>query len=414
MSIPVGHVLAASAHSRMEAQVLHGVLAAAGLTPMVPDENLADGWASVQQMANAMAVDIYVPKAEAERAREALASARASRDAVFSEDGVHVRPVRFGIVGAGRIVSGRFVPALQQTERAELRRVATRSPARAADFAATCVSSRYEDVFEDPEVEAVYIATHNGLHHEQALAAMRRGKHVLCEKPLGRNARECRELADVAAASGLLLIEGFMYRSHPQLALVQRLLAEGRIGTLRTVEASFSFMLTRKDDVRLKPEWGGGALLDVGCYCVNFARLFLGDLPRRVTAFAAFDATHGIDTSLSGVLDYGEGRHAVVSCGFDGGTRNRALLSGTEGVLSIPEAFLTQPHENKVVLDSAAGHEEFRVESADAFLLMIESFAAAVRGEAAPHLSAEEGWHNARIMDALLLSARRFGAPVTP
>lgn len=413
MSIPVGHVLVASAHSRMEAQVLHGVLRAAGITPIVPDENLADGWASIQQMANVMAVDFYVPEAEAAAAREAIDSARASRDALFTTDD-SVRPVRFGILGAGRIAAGRFVPALQRTERAELRRVATRSPSRAADFGASYVSSRYEDVFEDPQVDAVYIATHNGLHHEQALAAMRRGKHVLCEKPLGRNARECRELADVAQASGLLLIEGFMYRSHPQLALVRRLVAEGRIGTLRTVEASFSFLLTARDDVRLKPEWGGGALLDVGCYCVNFARLFLGDLPRRVTAFADFDTTHGIDTSLSGVLDYGEGRHAVVSCGFDGGTRNRALLSGTEGVISIPEAFLTLPHVNTILLDTAAGREEFRVEPADAFLLMIESFAAAVRGETAPHLSAEEGWHNARIMDALLLSARRFGAPVTP
>lgn len=414
MSIPVGHVLVAVAHTRMEAQVLHGVLAGAGITPIVPDENLADGWASIQQMANVMAVDLYVPESEADRAREVLARARGSKDAIQADGDAHVRPIRFGILGAGRIASGRFVPALQSSPFAELRRVATRRPARAAEFGASCTSTRYEDVFEDPEVDAVYIATHNGLHHEQALAAMRHGKHVLCEKPLGRNARECRELADMAAESGLLLIEAFMYRSHPQLALVRRLVGEGRIGTLRTVEASFSFLLTGKDDVRLKPEWGGGALLDVGCYCVNFARLFLGDLPRRVTAFADFDATHGIDTSLSGVLDYGAGRHAVVSCGFDGGLRNRALLSGTEGVINIPEAFLTLPHENTVVLDSAAGREEFRIEPADAFLAMIESFAAAVRGDAAPHLSADEGWHNARIMDALLLSARRFGAPVSP
>jgi predicted dehydrogenase len=414
MSNPVGHVLIVSASTRMEAQVLHGVLQAAGIKPLVPDENLADGWASIQQMSNAMALGIYVPEQDASRAREALAAARAMGQSEPTEDAAPSRPLRFGVVGAGRIVSGRFVPALQHTTQAELQRVATRRPANAAHLGANHVSARYDDVFDDPEVDAVYIATHNGLHHEQALAAMRRGKHVLCEKPLGRNARECRELADVATSSGLLLVEGFMYRSHPQIALVQRLVAEGRIGTLRAVEASFSFLLTEANDVRLKPEWGGGALLDVGCYCVNFARLFLGHLPQRVAAFAEFDAQHGIDTSLSGVLDYGVGRHALVSCGFDAGLRNRALLAGTEGVITIPEAFLTVPHENVVVLDGAKGREEFRCGPADAFLVMIESFVAAARGEAAPHLAADEGWHNARIMDALLLSARRGGSPTTP
>lgn len=385
--------------------MLQGLLASQGLHVIVPGESLLDEWAMAQESMNCLSCDVYVPEAEATAATEILATARASA----LEDPAS-RPVRFGVVGAGRIVSGRFIPALHACADATLQVVATREPARARTLGAERVTTRYDDVFEDPSIDAVYIGTHNGLHHEHALAALRHGKHVLCEKPLGRNAAECREVFEAAQNAGVLLIEAFMYRSHPQIALLRQLLAQGAIGSVRSVEASFSFLLTKNDDVRLVPEWGGGALLDVGCYCVNFSRMILGDSPRRVCAVAGFDPHFGVDTSLSALLDYGDGRHALLACGFDGGLRNRALINGTEGVLELPDAFLTFPDKGtRVLLHRNGATETHEIQAADSFSLMLASFVAAARGLAETHLAPDEGWKNARIMDALLHSARSAG-----
>lgn len=405
MAIPDGFVFLAAAHNHLEAGIWKGLLEDEGLHPLIPGESLGQ-WAPWGPIVDTEACTLCVPAAEADAAGKVLAdwNSNALVDPA-------TRPLRIGVVGAGRIVTTRFIPALNDCADATLQVVASRESSRAHGHGAARVTTRYDDVFEADDVDAVYIGTHNGLHRDQALAALRHGKHVLCEKPLGRNAAECSELLDAAREAGVLLVEAFMYRSHPQVALLQRLIAQGTIGTVRSVEASFSFLLTRKDDVRLVPEWGGGALLDVGCYCVNFSRLILGDAPRRVTAMAGFDAEFGIDTSLSGVLDYGDGRHAVISCGFDSGLRNRALVSGTAGVIELPTAFQTFPDKpTQVLVHRDGATETHAVPAADSFGLMLASFVDACRGLTPAHLAADEGWKNARIMDALVHSAHNDGA----
>ena len=315
-------------------------------------------------------------------------------------------PVRFGVIGVGRITQNRFAPALANASNATLVAAASRDEARAAALGAKAYG-RYDDLIADGDVEAVYIATHNGLHRDLTLQALAAGKHVLCEKPLGRNATECEEVINAAQAANLHLVEAFMYRHHPQVAKAAELVKAGAIGEVKVVEASFSFHLEGEDDVRLNPEWGGGGLLDVGCYCVNWCRLFLGDQPVAVRARAAFHPEHDVDMSLHGVLDYGDGRFGVVSCGFDSGLRHPALLSGTEGIIRVPEAFLTFPGQTtSVILENASGAESFACGPVDTFQCEIEDLSDSIRVGRPPLLPPDEGLHNARVMASLLAAAR--------
>jgi predicted dehydrogenase len=251
-------------------------------------------------------------------------------------------------------------------------------------------------------VDAVYVATHNGLHRELVVHALQAGKHVLCEKPLGRSADECREMVAAADAADRHLVEAFMYRHHPQIAEARRRVADGAIGEVTAVEASFHFHLARPDDVRLRREWGGGALMDVGCYCVNFARLFLGDEPAAVHAWADMDGTHGIDRRFHGVLEYAAGTHATVSCGFDGGLYQRAAVIGTEGVLILTEPFVTWERPPRLVIRAGETEEVVTFEPVNPFRLEIEDLATAILDGTPPLLAPDDGLRNARILARLM------------
>jgi predicted dehydrogenase len=316
------------------------------------------------------------------------------------------RTIRFGVVGAGRIAAEQFVPALRTVRGVELAAAASRDRARAAALRPRRVLASYEELLDDPDLDAVYIATHNGLHREQALRALASGKHVLCEKPLGRDTAECEELAAAARRAQRHLVEAFMYRHHPQIAKAQELLAAGTIGDLRVVETAFSFKMTRTDDVRLRADWGGGALLDVGCYCVNLCRLLLGHEPAHVQARAWFEPRHGVDLGLHGTLDYGDGRFGVISCGFDSGLRQHAVLSGTEGTLTLTRPFVSWLTAPELIVERGSERTVERFAKVNVFAREIEDLAAAIRTGRPPLLDPDEGARNARIMDALLASAR--------
>ncbi len=319
-------------------------------------------------------------------------------------------PVKFGILGAGRIARNAFLPAVIAADNAELVAVASRARARAEGFGAERSYAGYDDLLEDDDVEAVYIATHNGLHHSLALKALQRGKHVLSEKPLACTAAECREMIDVARACDRLLIEGFMYRYHPQIAEAQRLLP--RIGAIKSIEASFSYHLRSDDDVRLKQDWGGGGLLDVGSYCVNICRLFFRSNPRTVVAMGTFHPEHGVDVALHGVMDFGDDRFGLVSCGFNAGLKRRCLICGTEGTITLPRAFFRQLEPLQVILNEGLEAEVIDVPAADVFRLEIEDMSRAIRGGPPPQLESEDAYDNMVVIEALLHSARTHGAPV--
>jgi D-xylose 1-dehydrogenase (NADP+, D-xylono-1,5-lactone-forming) len=320
-------------------------------------------------------------------------------------------PVRFGIIGVGRIAVRAFAPALRAAVGGELFAAASRDLGRARSLGPVRAYDRYESLLDDGEVEAVYIATHNGLHHSLTLAALERGKHVLCEKPLACNPAECAEMIAAAREHGRVLVEAFMYRHHPQIVAVREMISRGEIGRIVTVEAAFSGRFSDESDVRFVAAWGGGALLDMGCYCVNACRLLLEGMPAAVTAHAAFHPHRGVDTSLHGVLDFGEGRFGLVSCGFDGGPRNRVTVCGTDGALTLSRAFANNREPTTLIVEAGGQRRELAFDATDVFRLEIEDFVRAVRGVGEPLLDAEEGLRNAQVMEALRQSARDGGRP---
>jgi predicted dehydrogenase len=313
--------------------------------------------------------------------------------------------VRFGIVGVGRIARDQFAPALASTQCAVLQAAASRDIRRAEALGPRRAYDSYSALLADPDVDAVYVATHNGLHKDLTLEALSRGKHVLCEKPLGRTAEECEAMVAAAKTTGRLLVEAFMYRHHPQIRRAQQLVRDGVIGELMTVEATFRFRLTRAHEVRLRPEWGGGSLLDVGCYCVNFARLFLGHVPRDVHAWATMDAVHGVDTSVHAVLEYESGKSAGLSCGFDAGPHQRAVLIGTEGVLDLSEPFVTWRRRPRLTVRTGDTEQVTEFDLVNTFRLEIEDLCAAILGGTSPLLASDEGLLDARILDRVAAAA---------
>ncbi|MGE3180343.1 MAG: Gfo/Idh/MocA family protein [Phycisphaerae bacterium] len=317
-------------------------------------------------------------------------------------------PVRFGILGVGRIAVKAYVPAILAAPNAVLAAAASRDLSRAQAIHPQRAYDDYDALLDDPEVEAVYIATHNGLHHPLAIAALERGKHVLCEKPLANDAAQCREMIAAARAANRHLVEAFMYRYHPSIVEARRMVDEGAIGTLRTVEASFSHPMRDKSDVRFRRDWGGGGLLDVGGYCVNACRNFFRLLPTAVTAFGDFDPQHDVDVALHGILDFGNGRAGVISCGLDAGRRNRILACGTDGTLELPMGFGINNIPVKLRYQTAEQECVIDYPPFPMYQAQVEDFANAVRG-GTPMIEPEEGLRNAVVLDALLSSARGGG-----
>lgn len=322
--------------------------------------------------------------------------------------------MRFGIVGVGRITREQFAPALATTERAVLQAAASRDLRRAEALGPHRAYDSYAALLRDPDVDAVYVATHNGLHKELVLEALRGGKHVLCEKPLGCTADECEEMVAAADAGDRLLVEAFMYRHHPQIAKAQALVEEGMIGDVKSVEASFSAHLARGPDVRMHPEWGGGALLDLGCYCVNVSRLFLGDAPRDVHAWADVDSVRGVDMSTHAVLAYASGTHAVLSCSFEGGLYQRAVLIGTEGVLELSDPFVTWRRGPRLTIRVGETERVTEFEPVNTFRMEIEDLCTAILDGTLPLLKSNEGLLNARILDWIAAAITRPAPPANP
>jgi D-xylose 1-dehydrogenase (NADP+, D-xylono-1,5-lactone-forming) len=322
--------------------------------------------------------------------------------------------VRWGIVSTAHI-NEKVLAGVSGSETVEVVAVGSRSGERAREFAAAHGIPRahasYEELLADPSVEAVYVPLPNGLHVEWTLAALEAGKHVLCEKPLSPRAGEVERCFDAAEGAGLVLSEGFMWRHHPQAERLASLVHEGSIGELRLVRAAFSFALQRFPDVRWDPELDGGALLDVGCYCVSGARFLTGEEPERVSGEAVL-ADSGVDARFAGTLRFSGDVLATFDCGFDLPPRDELEAIGSEGSL-----FLDDPWhsiEPRIELRGADGSVELvEVERANPYRLELEDMSAAIRGEREPRLGRADALGQARALEALLRSAAE-GRPVAP
>ncbi|MDD2768876.1 MAG: Gfo/Idh/MocA family oxidoreductase [Methylococcus sp.] len=322
--------------------------------------------------------------------------------------------LRWGILGAAR-VNERLMPAIVEASNSELIAIASRRPGAAAETLAKYAPheqgvrtyDRPEALLADTEVEAVYLPMANHEHAEWAGRALRAGKHVLCEKPMALTAADIEAIGAAARECGLTVMEGFMYRFHPQHARVQEIVRSGLIGEVRYARASYSFMMRPARRYRLAQDvrHGGGAMWDIGPYAVHSLRWCFEQDPVAVTAMAKY-VESGADVATSGIIDFGDGRRGHFDISFECARRSEYEINGTLGGVKCHTAW-QNPGDVPVISwwteDGRQGTEQ--LPAANHFRLEIEHFADCVLNGKPPLLSLDDARTNCRTIVAVLESA---------
>jgi xylose dehydrogenase (NAD/NADP) len=301
-------------------------------------------------------------------------------------------------------INTKLVEGARHADEVELVAIGSRDQARAeaqaAEFGIERALGSYEAVLADPDVEAVYIPLPNSLHVDWSIRALEAGKHVLCEKPLSRHPEEVERAFDAAASSGRVLAEAFMWRHHPQARRLMELLP--RVGELRLVRAVFCFRLDYPGDVRLSRDLEGGALMDVGCYCVSGSRLVAGE-PAEVSAVQV-EGGEGVDVRFAATMRFEGDVLGHFDCGLDMAGRDELEVVGSDGSL-----FLDDPwHSREPLIEVRAADgslERVEIERENPYACELRDFAAAVAGERAPLLGRDDAMGQARTIAALYASA---------
>jgi D-xylose 1-dehydrogenase (NADP+, D-xylono-1,5-lactone-forming) len=313
--------------------------------------------------------------------------------------------VAWGTLSTARI-NGLVLEGARQSELAEFVAVASRERERGERFAREHgierVHDSYDALLADEDVEAIYIPLPNSMHVEWSVQALEAGKHVLCEKPMARDPAAVERAFDAAEAAGRLLTEAFMWRHNPQTRRLRELLAEGAVGELRHVRSSFAFLLEDPANVRMSEELEGGALMDVGCYCVSGSRLFAGAEPESVFGQALTSA--GVDVRFAATLRFPGGVTASFDCGFDMVPRHDLELIGTEASLFVADPWhCRRPGIERRGADGQV--ERIELEPANSYGLELDDLSAAIRDGGRPLLGREDAVGQARTIEALYASA---------
>ncbi len=315
------------------------------------------------------------------------------------------QPIRWGLLGTSRI-NTKLLAGARLTENAQVVAVGSRSAEAGEAFAQANgigrVHGSYEALLADPDVDAVYIPLPNSMHHPWTLTALAAGKHVLCEKPYTRHPAEVDVAWDAAEASGLVLMEAFMWRHTPQAARLMELLP--RIGEPVSVRSTFSHRLRDDADIRVSAALEGGSLMDVGCYCVSGARLVAGQEPDVVYGQQVTTAD-GVDRRFAALLHFPSGLTATFHCGFDSFSETLEII-GRDGTIYLPDPW--HATQGLILVDG----EEVRVEPINPYQCELDDMAAAIRGEKAPRLGRADAMGQARTIEALYRSAAE-GVPVS-
>jgi xylose dehydrogenase (NAD/NADP) len=309
-------------------------------------------------------------------------------------------------------INGLLLAGARDAADAEVVAIASRDRTKAEEYAREHgieqAHGSYESLLADPNVDVVYISLPNSLHVAWTLRALEAGKHVLCEKPLGRRARDVRAAFDAAERGGRLLMEAFMYRHNPQTLRLMELIAEGAIGRVRLVRAAFSFAARDAADVRLSAALEGGALMDVGCYCVNTTRLIAGE-PERVQAEQVIGGD-GVDVAFAATMRCPNDVLAQLDSGLAMAARDELEVVGEDGAL-----FLDDPWHCRAPLIEIRREgdlERVALEAQDSYRLEVENLSAAVRGRDVPLLGRADAVGQAMAIEALY-EAAESGKAVT-
>ncbi|WP_319542305.1 Gfo/Idh/MocA family oxidoreductase [uncultured Pseudodesulfovibrio sp.] len=322
--------------------------------------------------------------------------------------------IRFGILSTAKIARTKVIPAMQQGKLTEVTAIASRSLGNAQKVADELGIAKaygsYEKLLADKNVDAVYIPLPNHLHVEWTLKAMNKGKHVLCEKPMGLTGDEVNRLINATVtAPDAKVMEGFMYRFHPQWIEAKRLVDEGEIGELVTIQSFFSYFNADPNNIRNKADLGGGGLMDIGCYPVSLSRFIFNAQPRRVMSFRNQDPEFGTDRVFSGMLDF-NGRIATFTCSTQMADYQRVNIVGTTGRIEILIPFNAPPDKPCTILLQQGAKEEMVVQPltfdpCDQYTLQGDAFARAILDDTQPPTTLMDAFDNMHVIDALVKSA---------
>ncbi|MBI1830217.1 MAG: Gfo/Idh/MocA family oxidoreductase [Planctomycetes bacterium] len=318
------------------------------------------------------------------------------------------KKLRWGILGVAKI-NERLLPAFAKAANAEVVGIASRSLQKAQDAAKAAgipkALGSYEALLDDPSIDAIYNPLPNTLHDEWTRKAAERGKHVLCEKPLTPSARACESLVNFCRDKKIKLMDGFMWPHHPRTRAIREFLDSGKLGRVERVTGTFTFQLPMDpSNIRLQAKMAGGSLLDVGCYPVYGIRWAFGDEPVKVWAAGRFQ--FDVDVAMSATLWFADGRLATFDCGFVHPLRQWLEIVCEKGTLGVPEMWVPRKSNYMVTYNESTESSEVKVEGFDQIQCMIENFGRYVLEDKPVWPPPTEAIKTAKVMDALLTSAR--------
>jgi len=311
----------------------------------------------------------------------------------------------WGILGPGFIATHAIIPAIQEVSNSRILAVASSNEERSREvalrFGIERFYSDYQALLDDPDVDVVYIALPNHLHREWTTRAAAARKHVLCEKPLAMNAAECNEMITACQQANVLLMEAVMYRFHPRILYLKQMLLARELGDVRFLHAAFSFNFNAPGNYRAYRQFGGGAILDVGSYCVNAARWLIDSEPVSSQAIISYNQ-ESIDLNTSAILRFSEDVSAHIQSSFVAAEHQVIEVVGTTGAVTAPLAFTAWRDDTTILLiQRGAVFEQREFAPSDPYKRMVEHFTTCVMEKTPLLYPAKDGWANLRVLDML-------------
>jgi len=327
----------------------------------------------------------------------------------------HGNKVKWGVLGTASIATRKVIPGMQKGDWSEVAAIASRDLGRAQKAARELGVAKaygsYEELVADPEIEAVYIPLPNHLHVPWTAKAAKAGKHVLCEKPMALSAEEAKTLLAVRDRTKRKIGEAFMVKTHPQWLRTRELIRGGKIGELRGILTVFSYSNRDPKNVRNKAEWGGGGLMDIGCYPITLSRFMFGEEPVRVSGLMDLDPELGVDRLASGILEF-RGGQSVFTVGTQSAYRQSMEFLGTTGRIAVEIPF-NAPNDRplRVIVDDCrdlfgGGVRVETIPACDQYTIQGEAFSRAIREDGEVPVPLEDAIGNMRVIDAIFKSAK--------
>lgn len=318
--------------------------------------------------------------------------------------------IRWGVLSTAKIGLQKVIPAMQRGQYSDIRAIASRDAVQADKAAALLNIGKayhsYEELLSDKEIDAVYIPLPNHLHIEWAIKALEAGKHVLLEKPLGISGREAERLINASKDKPQLkIMEAFMYRHHPQWQKTKSLVEEGHIGELKTIQTFFSYYNTDPGNIRNNPKFGGGGLMDIGCYCISLSRFIFADEPKRVSGMVEFDPVFKTDRMASGMLEFSSGT-ATFTCSTQAAPFQKVTVFGEKGRIEIEIPFNAPPDQpTRLWVHTPDNSEEIRFDICDQYTIQGDLFSKAILDDTEVPTPLEDALNNMIVIEGVIRSS---------